>query len=263
MVDPRPRRFERYVAIGDSSTEGLNDPDGNGGYRGWSRRLAARIADAQGGLLYANFGVRGLTTRAILDQQLEPAASMQPDLVTMFSGTNDVIGLHFDAHSIARDMEHMQRTFIENGATVLTFTLPDLTPIMPIARGIAPRIHAMNDAVRTAAVRTGATLLDFASYPVAVDPRLWHEDRIHANATGHARIADALAFALKLPGTDDAWERDLPALTLPTLGGKLTAEIAWMRRYLLPWIGRGMRRRFMRDEREPRRPGLEPVEPAT
>lgn len=262
MVESRLKYFERYVAIGDSSTEGLNDPDGSGGYRGWSRRLAARIADAQGGLLYANFGVRGLTTREILDQQLEPAASMQPDLVTIFSGTNDVIRLQFDAHSIACDVEHMQRTFIENGATVLTFTLPDLTPVMPIARWIAPRIQAMNDAVRTATERTGAILLDFASYPVATDPRLWHEDRIHANATGHARIAAGMAFALELPGTDDAWGRGMPPLVPTTAGSKLAAEITWMRHYLLPWIGRGMRARVMGEEREPRRPSLEPIEPA-
>ena len=43
----RPGRFERYVAIGDSSTEGLIDPDGQGGYRGWSMRLAERIAEVQ------------------------------------------------------------------------------------------------------------------------------------------------------------------------------------------------------------------------
>lgn len=262
MVETRPRHFERYVAIGDSSTEGLNDPDRSGGYRGWSRRLASRIANAQGGLLYANFGVRGLTTREILDQQLGPAVAMRPDLVTMFSGTNDVLRLRFDAHSIACDMKHMQRTLIENGATVLTFTLPDLTPIMPIARGIAPRIRAMNDALRKVTACTGATLLDFASYPVAIDSRLWHEDRIHANATGHARIADALAFALGLPGTDDAWRSDLPPLAPPTLGPKLAGEITWMWRYLLPWIGKGMRVRVTGDERVSRRPNLEPVEPA-
>ena len=32
-------RFERYVAIGDSTAEGLDDPDGRGGYRGWANRL--------------------------------------------------------------------------------------------------------------------------------------------------------------------------------------------------------------------------------
>ena len=38
------RRFERYVAIGDSTVEGLDDPDGRGGHRGWANRLAERIA---------------------------------------------------------------------------------------------------------------------------------------------------------------------------------------------------------------------------
>ncbi len=52
--------YERYVAIGDSSTEGLDHPDGQGGYRGWANRLAEQVAAAQGGsLLYANLAIRG------------------------------------------------------------------------------------------------------------------------------------------------------------------------------------------------------------
>jgi lysophospholipase L1-like esterase len=149
----RPRRFERYVAIGDSSTEGIDDPDGRGGYRGWSRRLAQRLADAQGRLAYANFGVRGLTTREILEEQLTPALALRPDLATVFSGTNDVTGRRFEAAAVARDMEEMQRALIAGGATVLTFTLPDLTPVMPLAGVIAPRIRALNDALRAAAAR--------------------------------------------------------------------------------------------------------------
>jgi hypothetical protein len=42
------RTFHRYVAIGDSSTEGLVDPDGAGGYRGWADRLAQLIAQSPG-----------------------------------------------------------------------------------------------------------------------------------------------------------------------------------------------------------------------
>jgi len=233
------KNYQRYVAIGDSSTEGLMDLDGEGGFHGWSRRLATRIDSLQGGLMYANFGVRGLTTRQILDQQVVPASAMKPDLVTMFSGTNDSIGPKFDVRAVERDMEHMQRTFTDAGATVLTFTLPDLTPIMPIARLIAPRIHAMNDAVRNSASRSGAICLDFAAYPVATDPRLWHEDRIHANAAGHQRIADALASALNLPGTDDSWQHDLPSIAAPSFSGKCLAEIMWGWRHLLPWIVKG------------------------
>jgi lysophospholipase L1-like esterase len=234
------RHYQRYIAIGDSSTEGLMDLDGEGGFQGWSRRLAARIASLQGGLMYANFGTRGLTTRQILDRQVGPAAAMKPDLVTMFSGTNDSIGPKFDPRSVERDMEQMQRTFTDAGATVLTFTLPDLTPIMPIARLIAPRIHAMNDAVRNSASRTGAICLDFAAYPVATDPRIWHEDRIHANADGHQRIADALSAALNLPGADDSWQHDLPPIAAPSFSRKCLAEIKWGWRHLLPWMVKGM-----------------------
>ena len=240
VSEPALTRFERYVAIGDSSTEGLDDPDGRGGYRGWSLRLAERIAGVQGSLLYANFGVRGRSTRQILDQQLAPALDLRPDLATVFSGTNDVLDLRFDADAVAADMERMQDALIRSGSRVLTFTLPDLTPLMPLARGIAPRIRAMNRGLREVCARTGATLLDFAAVPVSTDARLWSDDRIHANSAGHARIAEALAHALALPGTSPDWRRPLPPVPRQTLGQWSAAEWSWARRHLIPWIGRGL-----------------------
>jgi lysophospholipase L1-like esterase len=257
-----PRRFERYVAIGDSSTEGIDDPDESGGYRGWSRRLAQRIAEIQGSLWYANFGVRGRTTRQILRQQLSRALTLRPDLATVFSGTNDILGLRFDVDAVAGDMEEIQRALIGGGATVLTFTLPDLTPVMPIARWIAPRIRALNQALRGASARTGTILLDFAAYPVGSDPRIWSMDRIHANAIGHTRIADALAHAIGLPGSDDSWSRPLPPLPPRTRWESLAAEMDWTRRHLVPWIiGRGLRVRRADSPREQRNPSLLLVEP--
>jgi lysophospholipase L1-like esterase len=253
-----PPRFERYVAIGDSSTEGIDDPDGEGGYRGWSMRLAERIAGSQGTLLYANLAIRGRTTRQIRDQQLGPALVMRPDLATLFSGTNDVLERRFDANAVGQDLEAIQRALIQGGARVLSFTLPVLTPVMPIARWIAPRIRALNESMRAAAASTGTILLDFATYPVGSDPRLWSPDRIHANADGHARIADALAHALGLPGTDDSWKQPLPDLPPMTRWEWLTAEMAWTARYLLPALGRALRPR--EDEpRKPKRPDLRPV----
>jgi len=251
------RRFECYVALGDSSTEGLDDRDERGGYRGWSRRLAQRIADTQGSLAYANFGVRGLTTRQILDRQLAPALELGPDLATVFSGTNDVIARRFDAAAVERDMEAIQRPLIERGATVLTFTLPDLTPVMPLARLIAHRIRALNDGLRAASHRTGAIVLDFAAHPVGADPRIWSADRIHANSTGHQRIADALAHALELPGTDDSWGDPLPELPAQTSWEWVAAELTWIRRHLLPWITLSLRPGPALSARGRRRPTLE------
>src|SRR5690242_16188799 len=115
--------FERYVAIGDSTTEGLDDPDGAGGYRGWANRLAERIAAAQGALLYANLAVRGKRARAIRDEQLAPAVAMRPDLATVVAGMNDLLSLDFDARRIAGDVGEMQRALVDRGAVVVTFTL--------------------------------------------------------------------------------------------------------------------------------------------
>ncbi len=182
-------QFKRYVAIGDSSTEGLQDPDGAGGYRGWANRLAERVAQAQGGLLYANLGVRGKRSRDIREEQLGPALAMKPDLATVFAGSNDILELGFDAGKLREELEHMMGALVGGKAVVLTFTLPDLTGVMPIGRFLAPRVRAMNETIREAAASTGARLIDFAAYSVGSDPRLWSEDRFHVNAEGHARIA--------------------------------------------------------------------------
>ncbi len=260
MNETRPKRFYRYVAIGDSSTEGLNDPDDRGGYRGWANRLADHVAAAQGELLYANLAVRGRRTRQILEQQLEPAVGMRPDLATIFAGTNDAVAGNFDVDSVAMDMETIQRTLTEGGATVLTFTLPDLTSVMPMARRIAPRVRDLNEMLRTVAASTGAILVDFARYPVAGDRRLWHEDRLHANSLGHERIAAALAHALDLPGSDDSWAAPLAAIPPPSLPRRLGEELRWGYRYFLPWVFRHLQGRSSGDGIRPKRPQLEAVE---
>jgi lysophospholipase L1-like esterase len=233
--------FERYVAIGDSSTEGLMDRDGapggggSGGFVGWSRRLAQHVADLQGGLLYANLGVRGLTTREIRERQLAAALSLEPDLVSVFSGTNDVLRPRFDVTAFAADVHAIQHALRGIDATVITFTLPDLTPLLPWAAPLAGRIRAMNAAVHAACAATGTLLVDFATHPVTTDPRLWAPDRIHANSAGHARIAAALAQGLALPGTDAAWADPLPAPPRESLSQMVFREVGWAARYLPLW----------------------------
>jgi lysophospholipase L1-like esterase len=226
--------FLRYVAIGDSSTEGIHDPAPNGGWRGWSRRLADQIAE-QGSIEYANFGMRGLTTREIKQQQLAPALALAPDLVTCFSGTNDVIRPRFDLQGVLADMRDIQQACVSSGAVVLTFTLPDLTPLLPLARLIAPRIRALNAGVRRVCADTGARLVDFASHSIATDARLWSDDRLHANTAGHTRIAGALAEALGLPRSSGAWSEPLPAVPPVHPWQRLKEEASWTQRHLLPW----------------------------
>lgn len=252
-------RYHRYVALGDSSTEGLDDPDGKGGYRGWADRLAERIVAVQGPLQYANLGVRGLHTRQIRDRQLEAALAMRPDLATLFTGTNDAVSRRFDPSSVEADLCQMQRALISQGARVVSFTLPDLADVIPLGRWLSRRVHALNDAIRRASHQSGAVLVDFAAHPVAADVRLWSDDRFHANALGHTLISHALAHAIGVPGADDSWQRPFGDQSPPA---NSNGTAAWMVRHLIPWMWRHARGRSSGDGRVAKRPALETILPA-
>lgn len=253
--------FERYVAIGDSTTEGLDDPDGLGGYRGWANRFAEKISAQQGHLLYANLAVRGLKTREILDTQLSVALAMKPNVSTVVSGTNDVLRPSFNVAAYSRDVADMQGALIAQGATVLTFTLPDLSLVNPSARVARARVELMNQALHDVSARTGAIVVDLAKHELAGDPRMWSRDRLHANAAGHARIAAALAHAVGLPGSDDSWATPLDKRTpVPTLE-RWADHAKWSREYLVPWLYRRLRGQSSADGKVCKRPNLTPIIP--
>jgi lysophospholipase L1-like esterase len=234
----------------------MDDPDGRGGYRGWANRIAEKLAANQGSVLYANLAIRGRTTRKIMDEQLAPGLAMRPDLATVVAGTNDLLRPKFDPEGVRADLETMQRAFIDIGATVISFTLPDLRPVMPFARILGGRAEILNVAIRRACSNSGAILCDLATYPVASDPRLWSDDRLHANSLGHARIADALAYHLNIPGSDASFAVPLPSPPQTTAMDLVRAEVAWGRNHLLPWIWRHMRGISSGDGRSAKRPFL-------
>ncbi|WP_432975241.1 SGNH/GDSL hydrolase family protein [Dactylosporangium sp. CA-233914] len=264
---PAARTYRRYVAIGDSTTEGMDDPDGAGGYRGWADRFAEHVARAQSGprpadvavLEYANLAIRGRTTARIRAEQLQPALALEPDLATVVAGMNDILRGRFDVSAVAADIFAMQGALVSAGATVLTFTLPDPAPVMPIVRPLRGRVLALNDAIRKVTADSGATLLDLGAYPVASDPRLWSDDRLHANSAGHERIGAALAYALGLPGFDDSWGAELPPPVRRPRHRTIAAELAWFRRHLLPWAGRHLLGRSSGDNRVCKRATPTPV----
>ncbi len=244
-------RYARYVALGDSTTEGLDDPDPAGGYRGWADRLAERLAP----VAYANLGVRGKTTRSIRDEQLAPAVAMRPDLATVVAGMNDLLRKDFVAEQVAGDVGEMQRALIAIGAEVVSFTIPDLSRRIPIAGALPRRTAALNAALRRESAASGARLLDLAAFEVASDPRMWSVDRLHANSAGHARIADAVLHTLGL-STDTAWQLPLPTAMPPA---RIATDLAWAWKYVVPWLWRRARGRTAGDRVMAKRPALSPV----
>ncbi|MFD6415922.1 SGNH/GDSL hydrolase family protein [Streptomyces sp. NPDC060194] len=253
------RTYLRYVALGDSQTEGMGDGDETVGLRGFADRLAERLAEVEPGLLYANLAVRGRVAGQVRAEQLEPALALRPDLATVVAGVNDLLRPRFDAGAVVGELETMFAALTAAGARVATVTFPDLGRIAPLARPLASRVLDLNAGVREAAARHGVTVADTALPAVVTDPRLWTADRLHAGPLGHERIAAALAHALELPGSDDAWALPLPAAPPPRRGQAAAAELRWAAAFLGPWLLRRLRGRSSGDGRVAKRVELLPV----
>jgi lysophospholipase L1-like esterase len=249
---------ERYVAIGDSTTEGLEDPSPDGsGHLGFADRLAIRLAREHPDLQYANLAVRGRKLRQIRDEQLEPALALAPDLVTVVGGLNDILRPRMDLQVVIEDFGAMVAEFREIGATVLGMTFPDPSRIMPAARLVRARVIAFNEAMRAIAAQHQMLLVDLEELGV-VDRRLWSADRLHANTAGHRRIAAAMTQALGLEPDEDPWA-PLPAADPARRVQALWGETRWVARHMTPWVLRRFRGRSSGDGRTAKRPQLTPV----
>ena len=250
--------FSRYVALGDSTTEGLDDPAPDGrGHLGFADRLAARLARENPSLLYANLAIRGRKMRQIRDEQLEPALTLQPDLATVVGGLNDILRPRVSLDAVCSDFDGMVSALRARGATIVGITFPDPARIMPTARLVRGRVLAFNDALRSIAARRGMVLVDLGERGV-VDPRLWSVDRLHANGLGHQRITDAIAEALGLAPDFDPWE-PLPPADRVARHVALAREAAWVGRHMTPWVVRRVRGRSSGDGVVAKRPSLSPV----
>ena len=89
--------IRKYVAIGDSLSEGLGDWGFEHGREGcgWTDRLAGLLGQQAAiygqDLEYANLAIRGSKMLEILTAQLEDALALKPDLVTIMAGSNDLM----------------------------------------------------------------------------------------------------------------------------------------------------------------------------
>lgn len=230
-------------------------PDGSG-FRGWADRLAEVLAAVDPELHYANLAVRGKLARQVRAEQLDVALALEPDLVSLLSGLNDILRRNVDVDAVIAEIDGMVARLREAGADVLLFTLPDPVPVNPLAKAVAARLVRLNAAIREISRRRGTLLVDLEAHPVSSDRRLWSDDRLHANPEGHRRIAAAAAHALGLPDTDMSWAA---AFTDPLTRRSRRSHAVWFGRYFAPWAIRHARGRSSGDGRVAKRPLLERV----
>ena len=264
------RTWTRYVALGDSLTEGISDRAPDGGYRGWADRFAQHLADVQGTeVRYANLAIRGRLLRPILDEQLEPALALRPDLVSLWGGGNDALRPSADPVAMAGLLEEAIARIRATGADVIvgTSTDPHGAPVLELTR---LRCATYDLAIWAAARRQGAHVLDVWHFRALQDWRLWHADRIHLNSEGHERVAQLALHTVGLPPTMPGWDVPLPEVDRPSAPRRAQQDYLWARDHLAPWVGRRLRRTSSGHGRTPKLPAWvtlsptrEPAEEAT
>ena len=228
--------------------------------RGWADRVAeALAADARSAghdLGYANLAIRGRKLPAIIDEQVDAALALGPDLVSIHGGGNDVLRPKVDVDALAATYDEAVGRLASDGAHVVLFTIadPGLNGVIKVIRG---RTAIFNEWVREIAERHGATLVDMWRIRDWKVADVMDEDRLHLNAVGHQGIAIAVLDALGV-------EHDLEPLP-PALAPVLTprqqraAQLAWARTHLAPWVHRRVTGRSSGDGVEPKRPVLQPI----
>jgi lysophospholipase L1-like esterase len=282
-----PQVAPSFVAIGDSFTEGLNDPAPGGGFRGWADRLATLLAAEYPGLRYANLAVRGKLLREIVAEQVPAAAAMSPGLVSLAGGGNDMLRLGADPDTLAELFDVAVARLRQAGSQVLIFTGSDPVGI-PVLRLLRGKIAAYNMHLRAIADARDCYLVDLWSMRFLRDKSAWSADRLHLSPESHQRVALRAAEVLGIPGTGDwrgpadgadSGEAGAVETAVKTLAGAGTEtgmlarpgvaraawvaarreDARWAREYLLPWVNRRLRGTSSGDGLPAKRPSLQPV----
>jgi lysophospholipase L1-like esterase len=252
-------RWRSFVAVGDSFTEGLDDPHPAGhGYRGWADLVAAHLAAGRPDFRYANLAIRGRLFHAIVDDQVPPAVAMAPELISFAGGGNDVLRRGFDPDAMLARFEETVAGLRATGADVLLFRFADVTRRLPGRRFILPRVEVLNRAVGDVADKHGAMLVDLWNDEEFHNPRLWSEDRLHLSTAGHRRVAARVLTTLGLE-TDPEWLRSHDPPDRRTWIAARARDARWARQHLAPWVRRRLAGRSSGDSLKAKRPTLDPL----
>jgi lysophospholipase L1-like esterase len=167
-----------FVVLGDSTACGLGvkEPDETPG-----ALLATGLAALSGRPVRLTVVAKSGAETRHLDEQIDRALPVHPDLALIIIGANDVTHRTLPSESV-RLLVHGVRRLRDAGAEVVVGTCPDLGTVEPLAFPLRQLARAWS--------RRLASLLgpEFAAAP----RELFSSDRFHPSATGYASAAVAL-----------------------------------------------------------------------
>ncbi|MFJ6384184.1 SGNH/GDSL hydrolase family protein [Kitasatospora sp. NPDC092039] len=189
---PATGELLRFVALGDSLTEGVGDQVGEG-RRGWAAVLAHALAPDGRDVEFTNLASSGALTTDLTNRQLPAALALRPRLAAVVVGGNDTLRSGFDIRRTTLELDATMGELSGHGARLLTACLPDPGSLLrlpaPLARPLARRMRAVNTVVHALTERHRAVHLHIAELPWLAERRLLSVDRLHPSAEGHHLIA--------------------------------------------------------------------------
>ncbi|WP_129358895.1 MULTISPECIES: SGNH/GDSL hydrolase family protein [Micrococcaceae] len=258
--DRAEREPIRFVALGDSFTEGVGDDDPTrpNGVRGWADRVAEQLTLRFPRTTYANLAIRGRTMGPILDEQIEAALALEPTLVSIYGGGNDILRPNVDVDELMVGYEDAISRLRSSGAHVLTFTGFDAKNFYGVFKGTRGRAAIYNELLREIVDRHGVILVDFWRMSKEFsDARYWAPDRLHMNTRGHRKLAGKVLEALDVTPAVDLGLEPLPQMRRVSRVQTTRANVDWVREFALPWVGRRLRGTSSGDLLSPKYPELQ------
>lgn len=239
--------------MGDSFTEGVGDWDRRlpNGVRGWADRVAKQLSKADPSWRYANLAIRSRRLDRIMDEQIDAAIALTPDIISFYAGGNDILEVRQDMDRFLDRYKAAVDRLAASGAQILLFTGFDI-PVHPALVPFKRRNWKFNDRVRKLARKhpDTVTLVDYWAWDIYHDQRLWDIDKLHMNRAGHRYMAIRI---LELLGAQHQLEFR-PLGDAQRLGPLqlVQRDIEWMRQWVLPMFGRRLRGITLGDSLKPR-----------
>src|SRR5436190_8455389 len=123
--------WSRFAVLGDSIAIGMGDPSEGYVTATWGGRVAAALARGRDGVTYANLAEHRAKAADIRDSQLGAALDLEPDLVAMIGGGNDLFAEEFDIAPVKAAIDEMVVALTDAGAAVVTYETVDFPRAFP------------------------------------------------------------------------------------------------------------------------------------
>ncbi|NOK23001.1 SGNH/GDSL hydrolase family protein, partial [Corallococcus carmarthensis] len=165
---------------------------------GYPDRLASRLR--QGGLPvgHTNLGQSGARVRDIVNNALKRVIALQPTLITLGVGTND-IWRGTEVAEFQDDLDRIARRLKQTGASMVVVNIADMA-LAPVAKMVPSalyegRIEPFNAAIASVARAHGLHLVDLHEASREMIPRrpdFFCSDGFHPSAAGYDEWADLM-----------------------------------------------------------------------